>query len=77
MKRGRPIGSKGNNPWKIVGANDQNDHNKEEICSRRAHDITFHETPEKVQVPENKESDEISTSYVASELTQNDRRRYI
>lgn len=62
MKRGRPIGSKGNNPWKIVGANDQNE---EEISSRRAHDITFHETPEKVQVPENKESDEISTSYVA------------
>ena len=76
MKRGRPIGSKGNNPWKIVGANDQNDHNEEEISSRRAHDITFHETPEKVQVPENKESGEISKN-VASELTQNDRRWYI
>jgi len=77
MKRGRPIGSKGNNPCKIVVANDQHDHNEEEISSRGAYDITFHETPGKVQVPENKESDEISTSYVASELTQNDRRRYI
>ncbi|XP_070004690.1 uncharacterized mitochondrial protein AtMg00810-like [Nicotiana sylvestris] len=33
-----------------VGANDQNDHNKEEVSCRRAHDITFHETLEEVQV---------------------------
>lgn len=35
------------------------------MSSRRAHDITFHETLEEIQVPENKESDEISTSYVS------------
>ena len=58
----------------MIGENNKNDHNEEEMSSRRAHDIAFHETPKEVQVPENKESDEISTSYVAQEPDTNDRR---
>ena len=63
LKRGRPIGSKDENPRKRKG---ENDHNMKASTQGEPQDITNNETTKNVEIYENNENEEISISYVST-----------